>query len=280
MNIFHFNPKTVSSPKGSSLSSSSGFLRRTLPAFLVLAVWFVFAAGWIIGVDEVYADTVAVRVSADNDDAEESDSGSMDLSSSDLELIRESSNQQVGVRFQNIAIEQGAIINSAYIEFACDEAWPTETTSLTFYGQAHNNAVAFSNNSHDISHRVKTSASVAWTITDQWDTVHELHQTPDLASIIQEIVDRSGWQTGNSLVIIVTGSGKRVAESYNGGGDTYAPRLVIDYTGGSDKVSTCRIYYRDNIEAQADSTDSLSVAMPPSTQEGDLMIATVAFGNG
>ena len=280
MNIFHFNPKTVSSPKGSSLSSSSGFLRRTLPAFLVLAVWFVFAAGWIIGVDEVYADTVAVRVSADNDDAEESASGSMDLTSSDLELIRESSNQQVGVRFQNIAIEQGAIINSAYIEFACDEAWPTETTSLTFYGQAHNNAVAFSNNSHDISHRVKTSASVAWTITDQWDTVHELHQTPDLAPIIQEIVDRSGWQSGNSLVIIVTGSGKRVAESYRGGGDTYAARLVIDYTGGSDKDITCRIYYRDNVQAQADSTNSISVAMPAGTVEGDLMIATVAYGNG
>ena len=90
--------------------------------------------------------------------------------------------------------------------------------------------------------------------------------------------------TGNSLAIIITGSGKRVAESYNGAnshGDlTLAPRLVIDYTGGGDKVTTCRIYYRANVQAQADSTTSLSVAMPLGTVEGDLMIATVAFGDG
>jgi hypothetical protein len=34
--------------------------------------------------------------------------------------------------------------------------------------------------------------------------------------VIQEIVNRSGWASGNSLVLIVTGTGKRTAESYNG----------------------------------------------------------------
>jgi Tfp pilus tip-associated adhesin PilY1 len=279
MNIILYNLKTARRLKEPSLFAYGGFLRRTLPALVILLVWFVLAAGWGFGVNEAYADIVDVRVSTGNDDAEEDDDGDIDLTSSDLELIRESSNQQVGMRFQNITIEQGAIINSAHVEFACDEAWPTEVTSLTFYGQAHNNAPTFSSNNHDISHRVKTNASVGWTITDKWDTVHEFHQTPDLAPIIQEIVDRSGWNTGNSLVIIVTGSGKRVAESYNGGGGTYAARLVIDYTGGSDKVATCRIYYHDNNQAQADSATSLSVDAP-TVSEGDLMIATVAFGNG
>ena len=51
MNIFHCNPKTVNDTEGSSLSSSSGFLRRTFPALLVLAVWLVLAAGGGIGVD-------------------------------------------------------------------------------------------------------------------------------------------------------------------------------------------------------------------------------------
>ncbi len=68
-------------------------------------------------------------------------SGSVGLTSSDLELVRTSSDQQIGMRFQNISIEQGAIINSAYIEFACDENGTTEATNLTFYGQAHNNAL-------------------------------------------------------------------------------------------------------------------------------------------
>jgi len=283
MNIIHCNPKTVSNPRGTSLSSGSAYLRRTFPALMVLAVWFVLAAGWGVGVDEVYAGTVDVRVSQSSDDAEESASGSVGLTSSDLELVRTSADQQIGMRFQNITIEQGAIINSAYIEFACDERWHTEATSLTFYGQAHNNALTFSGSSNNISHRVKTGASVTWNIVDQWATTHARYQSPDLASIIQEIVDRSGWESGNSLAIIVTGSGKRVAESWNGAngsGDlSLAPRLVIDYTGGDDKVASCRIYYRDNKHTKADSTTSLS-AGAPSVKEGDLMIATVAFGNG
>jgi hypothetical protein len=33
---------------------------------------------------------------------------------------------------------------------------------------------------------------------------------------MQEIVNRSGWASGNALVVLITGSGRRVAESYNG----------------------------------------------------------------
>jgi hypothetical protein len=252
---------------------------------MVLAVCFVLAAGWGIGLDEVYADNMEVWVSESSDDAEESAGGSVGLTSSDLELVRTSTDQQIGMRFQNIAIEQGAIINSAFIEFATDESWHTEATNLTLYGQAHNNAQTVSGSSNNISHGVKTNASVAWNIADgdKWATTHARYQSPDLAKLIQEIVDRSGWESGNSLAIIVTGTGKRVAESWNGAnghGDlTLAPRLFIDYTGGDDKVATCRIYFRDSQQAQADSTTSLSVNTP-AVSEGDLMIATVAFGNG
>jgi hypothetical protein len=34
--------------------------------------------------------------------------------------------------------------------------------------------------------------------------------------VIQEIVDRSGWTSGNSLALVITGTGERVAESYDG----------------------------------------------------------------
>jgi len=281
MNIIHCNPKKISSPKGSSLSSNSGFLRRTLPALMVIAVWFVLAAGWGIGLDEVYADNIEVWVSADEDDAEESDSGSLDLTSSDLELIRESSDQYVGMRFQNIGIPQGATINSAYIVFTTDETGPTEATSLTFRGQAHNNALSFSATNNDISNRATTTAYVVWNIAngDQWTPVGQKYQSVDLSPIIQEIVNRSGWSSGNALVIVVSGSGKRVADSYDGGGADNAPRLFVDYTGGSDSGTGCAITFRDNKQAQADSTTSLSVDAP-SVSEGDLMIATVASGNG
>jgi hypothetical protein len=51
-------------------------------------------------------------------------------------------------------------------------------------------------------------------------------QTPNIASIIQEIVNNLNWMSGNSIVIIITGEGKRAAESYEGNA---APVLHIEY---------------------------------------------------
>jgi hypothetical protein len=56
-------------------------------------------------------------------------------------------------------------------------------------------------------------------------------RTPDIASVIQEIVSRPGWTSGNSLVVIITGTGERVAESYDGVAAA-APLLHVEYTIG------------------------------------------------
>jgi hypothetical protein len=45
-------------------------------------------------------------------------------------------------------------------------------------------------------------------------------------------VGRTGWTAGNSLVLIVTGSGKRLAEAYNGDA-AGAPLLHVEYTTGT-----------------------------------------------
>ena len=52
-----------------------------------------------------------------------------------------------------------------------------------------------------------------------WTTVGQAgpdEQTSNIAAVIQEIVNRPGWSSGNALAIIITGTGKRVAESFNG----------------------------------------------------------------
>jgi len=41
-------------------------------------------------------------------------------------------------------------------------------------------------------------------------------RTPDLGSIVQEIVARPGWVRGNALAILITGTGRRTAEAYEG----------------------------------------------------------------
>jgi hypothetical protein len=182
---------------------------------------------------EVYqVNTIEIRVNTGNDDAEEGSSGSVSRGSSDLELIRESSNQTVGMRFNGATIPQGANITNAYVQFQADET-DSEATSLTIQGQDIGNAPSFSSSSGNISSRARTTASVSWEPVP-WTSTGQAgpnQQTPDIASIIQEIVSRSDWFEGNSLVIIITGTGKRVAESYNGS-SSGAPLLHVEYTTG------------------------------------------------
>jgi hypothetical protein len=56
-------------------------------------------------------------------------------------------------------------------------------------------------------------------------------RTPDITSVVQEIVNRLGWVSGNSLAIIVSGTGARTAESFEGD-SAGAPLLHVEYDPG------------------------------------------------
>jgi hypothetical protein len=170
-----------------------------------------------------------IRVNESGDDAEEALSGSVDRGSSDLELVEDKSTQTVGIRFNNVGIPKGATIANAYIQFKVDEKSSIATT-LTIRGQAADSAATFSTSALDISSRPRTAAAVLWSPA-AWPTVGAAgiaQRTPNLAPVIQEIVDRAGWSEGSSLAIIITGTGKRVAESYNGEA-AGAPLLHVEY---------------------------------------------------
>ncbi len=180
--------------------------------------------------------TISSRINKGSDDAEELIvDGDVSRGSSDLEFVYDGGDQLVGMRFENISVPQGAAIINAYIEFETDETNST-TTNLVFKGEDNDNTLTFSSIDYDISNRPTTSASVAWNNVPAWNTTSQKHQTPDLSPIVQEIVNRGGWVDGNSLVIIVSGTGERTAESYNGE-SANAPLLVIEY--GDCNVSTC-----------------------------------------
>ena len=158
-----------------------------------------------------------VRVAASSDDAEEGVANSMDLTSSDLELVVEDVIQQVGMRFTGVTIPQGATIADAYVQFQVDET-SSGTSALTIEGEAADNALTFSATPSNISLRSRTAAGVAWAPTP-WQTVGETgsnQRTPPLTAVIQEIVNRSGWTSNNALVLLLTGTGTRIAESFNG----------------------------------------------------------------
>ena len=177
--------------------------------------------------------SVHIPVVASSDDAEErSTDGDVALKGDDLELVEDSALQTVGLRFQNVPVPQGAAITGASVEFWADDV-QTGAASLVFYGQASDDAAVFSSSAYDISSRSRTAASVSWNDVAPWVAVHEAYQSSDLTPIIQEIVNRPGWSSGHSLALIVTGSGRRTAESYDGAdshGDlSLAPTLHIAY---------------------------------------------------
>jgi hypothetical protein len=174
---------------------------------------------------------IEVRVAGSSDDAEEAASGNTSLGSSDLELTLDGgSHQTVGMRFTGIDIPQGATISNAYIQFQVDET-STGATSLTVQGEAIGDAPTFASVSGNISSRARTASAVGWTPAP-WSTVGESgpdQQTPDISSVIQEVIYRPDWTSGNSIVIIITGTGKRTAESYNGVASA-APLLHVEYS--------------------------------------------------
>lgn len=176
--------------------------------------------------------TVSSRIASSMDDVEERADGSMYTNSSDIELVYDNGNQVVGLRFLGLGIPQGATITSANIQFACDEA-NSGAANLTIKGHDADNSAAFSTVANNVSSRATTSASVNWNPVS-WNTAGEAgagQKTPDLSSIIQEIITRSGYTQSSAISIIITGTGERTAESYDGSA-SQAPLLTVSYTTG------------------------------------------------
>jgi hypothetical protein len=180
------------------------------------------------------------RISSGDDDYEQYISnGDMDSGSSDLEITEEGSpgsNQFIGLRFNGVLVPQGATITSAYVQFHCDETGvPGDNRPGTKFlrGEAVDNAAPFLDVANNMSSRPTTSAEASWD-WPFWLTVHEEgpdQRTSDISAVIQEIVGRSGWSPGNSLVLIITGSGENTAEAFEGEPDS-AALLHIEYTLG------------------------------------------------
>ncbi|MBW7885346.1 MAG: DUF4331 domain-containing protein [Caldilineaceae bacterium] len=175
----------------------------------------------------VHVNTVAF-VGGRTDDAEESENGHVKLFSKNLELgERKDDARTVGLRFTDVQIPRDAEIVSAYIQFVAAKTG-SGPASLTFQGEATDDASTFEKWRFNLSSRTPTDTQVEWTDVPAWETPGEAEWSPDLSSIVQEIVGRDGWSQGNSLAMLITGTGTRVARAYDGDPDA-APCLIVEY---------------------------------------------------
>ncbi len=181
--------------------------------------------------------TTSVRIAATSDDAEEqglngNNPGIIDLSSSDVELTRDGGDgdQFVGLRFPGLEVPAGALIKRAYIQFTVDE---TENEGGTLYLQVEDtdDAGTFDETASNISARSLLTDTVIWTDIPEWlaaGDAGEDQRTPDLSGLVQAIVSREGWASGQAISFVLTGTGKRTAESFDGT-PAEAPLLVVEY---------------------------------------------------
>jgi len=166
--------------------------------------------------------TLNVPIAASSDDAEEAGGATktMFLNSGDLEMVRDNgADQTVGLRFAGVAVPPGATITNAYVQFTTQATGATAVTSLTIKGEAADNPGTFTTTIGNISARATTSAVVGWSVPI-WTSVGAAGQdqrTPNLATVVQQLVSRPGWTNGNAIVLIITGTGRRVAHTFDSG---------------------------------------------------------------
>lgn len=135
------------------------------------------------------------------------------------------------LRWQNVTIPAGSTIDSASVSLS---RWYTGTLALQLriQGLDEDNTNAFSTEG-DATGRTLTDAYVDWNPSSSW--TENVDQTSgDIKSIIQEIVNRGSWASGNALGLRIADLNSALYSygpfnyaTYYG---SYAPLLTINYT--------------------------------------------------
>lgn len=158
---------------------------------------------------------------------------------------RDSSNYQYGggMRFQAIAIPKGAVITAAYLTFQAHFNLAGTIVRTRISAEDVDDAPTFADDAATFDTRWtnRTAARVDWDEIPAW-TQGEDYDSPSIVSVIQEIVNRDNWASGNDIVIFWEDfddrsdhneAARRIALSYDGD-TTYCPKLHIEYTIGGE----------------------------------------------
>lgn len=214
-----------------------------------------------------------ITISEGNDDVEERENGSISFNSSDLELVYDAANsnsgfQTIGLRFQEIDIPEGAKLEEVYLQFGTDEV-SSAATSLLLFAEDMGDAQAFQNQTNNVSGRSKVSSSVAWN-PPAWTTVNSSgteQRSPNLKNLLQQVVNRTDWESKNSAVFIIEGTGasstntdaRRIAQSFENAG-SHVPQLEYTYSfDSSAAANTVSIAYEEGIDTNYTTGDNIEL---------------------
>jgi len=109
-------------------------------------------------------------------------------------------NRNGWIRFPNVNIPQGASITSCILKVKNKTNDNSTNVKWKIYFNDTGNAVAPADCS-DYDNKPVTDP-VEWNITEPW-SAYSWHESPDLSSILQAVINRSDWQSGNALMILI-----------------------------------------------------------------------------
>jgi hypothetical protein len=222
----------------------------------------VIMAIFLTGIVASAQTTISIKVAEENDQIEEQltdepekyTAGYMDDGSSDLELGSEKVSsgavpQIVGIGFRDVQVPYGATITNAYVQFTSDSNEDT-TVVLKIWGEAATNAsLPFLDTDFNLTTRTKTTAMVEWT-PDPWveGDRTDAQKTPDLSTIITELISDVAWAAGNNMVILIEPEDGAATATDTEGlhreavpshvDSTKAPELFITYTENTTGVAS------------------------------------------
>ena len=140
-------------------------------------------------------------------------------------------------RFQNVTIAQGATISSAYLK-PYQSSYTGRTLSVKGFDKDNVSAPTAGS---DLAASNFTPAGITNFATS---TGSGQKTSPDIKTIIQEIVNRSGWSSGNAMMLAVyttSFSGIWNPRPYDYSSASEAAQLVIEYESGGSSTPIAAI---------------------------------------
>ena len=181
--------------------------------------------------------TFSTTIAASADDARQ-DVSTVVLTGANITI--DTATRYGGLRFQSVTIPQASTINTATISITVPSL-SFDDPDVTIWAQAIDDAAAFTTGSNDISGRTPTTATVTWTASSIGTGAKT---SPSLVSVIQEIINRAGWASGNAIALILKGNSTSPFRfnAQDSGGADYAT-LNITYTVPATGVTRQAMYY-------------------------------------
>jgi len=153
-----------------------------------------------------------------------------------------------GMRFTNVTIPQAATITAAYMTLRSYITRTANTVKSRISAEDVDDAPTFANSAGGFVARWnnRTTARVDWDAIPAW-TLDSDYNSPEIKTVIQEVIDRASWASGNDIVIFwedydgrTTAATACLRQGYSyDGSTTYCAKLVITYivAGGKNLYS-------------------------------------------